>query len=89
MRLAIHNGKDKPVSWNTRWIDYCEKNNIPYIGVDCYAYDIIETLRKEGVTHLMWAFSLALPKDHIMAKSVLNAANKMGIKTFPNFGTIH
>ena len=85
MRLAIHNGKDKPVSWNTRWIDYCEKNNIPYIGVDCYSYDIIETLRKEGVTHLMWAFSLALPKDHIMAKSVLNAANKMGIRTFPNF----
>lgn len=85
MRLAIHNGKDKSVSWNTRWIDYCKKNNIPYVGVDCYAYDIIETLRKEGVTHLMWAFSLALPKDHIMAKSVLNAANKMGIKTFPNF----
>lgn len=87
MKLAIHNGKDKKISWNTRWIDYCEKNNIPYIGVDCYAYDIIETLRKEGVTHLMWAFSLALPKDHIMAKSVLNAANKMGIKTFPNFDT--
>ena len=85
MKLAIHNGKDKQVSWNTRWIDYCEKNSIPYIGVDCYSYDIIETLRKEGVTHLMWAFSLALPKDHIMAKSVLNAANKMGIKTFPNF----
>ncbi len=85
MKLAIHNGKDKKVSWNTRWIDYCKKNNIPYIGVDCYAYDIIDILRKEEVTHLMWAFSLALPKDHIMAKSVLNAANKMGIKTFPNF----
>ena len=85
MKLAIHNGKDKQVSWNTRWIDYCEKNNIPYIGVDCYAPDIIDTLKKEQVTHLMWAFSLALPKDHIMAKSVMNAADEMGIKTFPNF----
>lgn len=85
MKLAIHNGKDKPVSWNTRWIDYCEKNNIPYIGLDCYAPNIIEILKNEQITHLMWAFSLALPKDQIMAKSVMNAANKMGIKTFPNF----
>lgn len=85
MKLAIHNGKDKKISWNTRWIKYCEKNSIPFIGVDCYSSDIIEILQKEHVTHLMWAFSLALPKDHIMAKSVMNAANVMGIKTFPNF----
>ena len=85
MKLAIHNGRDKQISWNTRWVDFCERNNIPYIGVDCYAPDIIDTLKRERVTHLMWAFSLALPKDHIMAKSVMTAANAMGVKTFPNF----
>lgn len=85
MKLAIHNGKDKKVSWNTRWIDYCEEHNIPYIGVNCYSPNIIQILKDEKVTHLMWAFSLALPKDLIMAQSVLNAADEMGIKTFPNF----
>ena len=87
MVLAIHSGKDKLVSWNTLWMDYCRKNSIPFIGVDCYSYDIIEVLRREKVTHLMWAFSLAIPKDHIVAKTVLNAANAMGIKTFPNFAS--
>ena len=85
MILAIHNGKDKKVSWNTKWIDYCENNNIPYIGVDCYSPDIIKTLKEKQVTHLMWAFSLELPKDLIVAQSVLNAADTMGIKTCPNF----
>ena len=85
--LAIHNGKDKKVSWNTIWIDYCKKNSIPYIGVNCYSPDIIKTLRENQVTHLMWAFSLELPKDLIVAKSVLNAADRMGIKTCPNYNS--
>ena len=85
MILAIHNGKDKKSSWNTDWINYCEKNNIPYIGVDCYSPDIIKTLKEKKVTHLMWAFSLELPKDLIVAQSILNAVDTMGIKTCPNF----
>ena len=85
MKLAIHNGKDKKTSWNLRWMEYCEEKGIPYIGVNCHSSDIIQILRKENVTHLMWAFSLSLPKDLIMAQSVLNAVEKMGIKTFPNF----
>ena len=28
MKLAIHNGKDKKTSWNTDWINYCEKFTI-------------------------------------------------------------
>ena len=66
-------------------MEYCQKNNIPFIGVDCYSPDIINVLKDNKVTHLMWAFSLALPKDLLVAQSVLNAADTMGIKTCPNF----
>jgi glutathione synthase/RimK-type ligase-like ATP-grasp enzyme len=87
MKLAIHNGKDKATSWNTKWMDICGEHNIEYIGVDCYCPFIIKELKEKEVTHLMWAFSLAFSKDMIMARDVLNSVEKMGISVFPNFNT--
>ena len=87
MKLAIHNGKDKAVSWNTDWMDICNKRGIDYLGVNCYDPSIISVLKNEGITHLMWSFSLQFSKDDLMARSVLNSVEKMGIKVFPNFNT--
>lgn len=80
-KLAIHNGP----AWNAKWIQLCQEKNIDHIVVDCYSPDIIEILKKEGITHLMWGFHNALPQDLIMARSVLNSARAMGIKTFPDY----
>ena len=80
-KLAIHNGP----SWNTKWIQLCQEQNIDHIVVDCYSPDIIDTLKKECVTHLMWGFHNALPQDLIVARSVLNSARAMGVKTFPDY----
>src|SRR5690554_2947454 len=87
MKLAIHNGKDKAVSWNTDWMDICNKRGIDYLGVNCYDPSIISILKKENITHLMWSFSLQFSKDDLMARSVLNSVEKMDIKIFPNFNT--
>ncbi|MCP9613005.1 ATP-grasp domain-containing protein [Coprobacter tertius] len=87
MKVAIHNGRGKRYSWDIAWVQYCKENKIPYIVVDCYSSNIIEELKKNDVTHLMWAFSLALPKDLLMARNVLFSAEKMGIRVFPDFNT--
>lgn len=83
MKLAVHNGE----GWNKKWIEYCSDNDIPVIVVNCYDSDIIRQLREKGVTHLMWHFSHAFPKDILMARNVLYAADKLGIKTYPDFET--
>lgn len=83
MKLAIHNEK----GWNIKWISYCEKNNIPYQTVNCYDTDIISQIKKEEITHLMWHFHHAKPKDILMARNVLFSAAQIGIKVFPDFNT--
>lgn len=83
MKLAIHNEG----SWNAKWIEYCIKSNIEYLPLDCYDTNIIQILKDNEITHLMWHFHHSKPKDILMARNVLYSANKMGVKTFPNFET--
>ena len=83
MKLAIHNG----ISWNKKWIDYCQKNNIEHIVLNCYDSDIINQLKINEVTHLMWHFHHSKAKDILMARNVLYSAKNLGIKTFPDFET--
>lgn len=80
-KLAIHNGP----AWNAKWIQLCQEKKINHIIVDCYDPNIIDILKKEAITHLMWGFHNSLPQDLIVARSVLNSARAMGIKTFPDY----
>ena len=82
--IAIHNNKSN-VLFHFRWIDYCDKNNIPHKLVDCYSSDIIKEL--EGCSGLMWHYHQAAPKDIVMAKSLLFSLEQAGIKVFPDFNT--
>lgn len=81
MKIAIHNGS----GWNKKWIEYSIEKDVPYIIVNCYDTDVVQTLKENKVTHLMWHFNHSLPEDLFMARNVLFSAEKMGIKVFPNF----
>lgn len=85
MRVAIH-VVEHYNSFSIKWIEYCKKNNIDYIVVDCFASNIIQVLRAENITHLLIHF-LQVWKDLLAARSVIYSAGLMGIKTFPNFNT--
>lgn len=84
MKLAIHNSNS---SWTIRWIEYCKTNNIQFFLINCYDYNIIQQLKDEAITHLMWHFDHSKPSDILMARNVLFSVEKMGIKAFPNFDT--
>lgn len=84
MKIAIHNGK----SWNKTFIKLCEKKEIPFIVVDCYDPEIIEILKNENITHLMWTFDMHTHKDLLLTRNVLfTAETMMNIKVFPDFNT--
>lgn len=80
MNVAIHNGN----GWNKNWVQYLEEQGIPYVLVDCYASDIISTLKAHEVTHLMWHFTHNSPTDIFMARNILFSAQVSGIKVFPD-----
>ncbi|MDR2206625.1 MAG: hypothetical protein LBE36_10795 [Flavobacteriaceae bacterium] len=86
MKIAIHQNKtkfDHSTSWSYVWIDYCEKNNIPYKIVDCFQSDIIDQLKE--FTGLLWHFSGYSYSDMLFARSILYSAKQMGLKIFPDF----
>lgn len=84
MKIAIHNREE---GFTERWKAYCKQNDIEHLLVDCFQNDILPLLKKEKITHLMWHLNHASSKDLMVYPYVMNAAENMGIKTFPNFNT--
>lgn len=82
--IAIHNNKSTNL-FHFRWIDYCNKHEIPYKLVNCYDNDIIQQLK--DCTALMWHYHQASPTDIVMAKSLLFSLEQSGKKLFPDFNT--
>ncbi len=82
MKIAIHSPGS---SFNVRWIEYCQVNNIAYKMVNCYDNDIVAQLA--DCSCLLWHHHQGSPKDIVFAKPLLFALEQMGMKVFPNFNT--
>lgn len=81
-QLAIHH---QTRSWSNRWIAYCETHAIPYKLVNCFDSDIIAQLRTfDG---LLWHWHHGDPREQLVARHVIRAAETMGIKVFPSTST--
>jgi hypothetical protein len=80
--IAIHKGS---LGFTQRWIDYCIANSIPFKIVDCYKNDIIRQL--DNCSGLLWQYYQGSYRDFLMAKSLMNALEHVGIKVFPDFRT--
>ncbi|MGB0879300.1 MAG: ATP-grasp domain-containing protein [Polaribacter sp.] len=83
-KVAIH---QRIGSFSDRWVNYCCENNVNYIIVDCHSSDIIKILIKNKITHLLWHVNHGNYTDLRTFSYVLNAADNIGIKTFPNYHT--
>ncbi|WP_430809873.1 MULTISPECIES: ATP-grasp domain-containing protein [unclassified Carboxylicivirga] len=82
MRIAIHSAKG---SFSDRWIPYCDKNNIDYKIVNCYASDIMQHLA--DCNALMWHFNHKGARESKFAKQLLHAVQHAGKVVFPDFHT--
>lgn len=82
MKIAIHH---KENDFSSRWIEYCQNNQIDYKIVNCYNGDIIHQL--EDCDALMWHFNQSDPRDVLFAKQLLFALEAAGKRVFPDFYT--
>ncbi len=81
-QVAIHHRKG---SFSDRWIAYCELQGIPYRVVNCLDSDIMKQLSSSAA--LLWHWSHGDPRDQLMARNVIMAAEAMGVKVFPSVST--
>lgn len=80
--IAIH---DSNFGFHPRWVAYCQRENIPFKLVNCYANDLINQL--QDCEALMWHFSQGSFKDNLIAKQILFALEHTGFQVFPDFST--
>ena len=81
-RVAIHSRRG---SFSDRWLERCDELGVAHVVVDCYAADDITRLR--ATTALLWNWTHVSPTDVLIARTVLAAAEQMGIAVFPGNST--
>ncbi|NOU10114.1 MAG: hypothetical protein HOO98_08880 [Nitrospira sp.] len=81
-QVAIHHRKG---SFSDRWIAYCEQQGIPYKAVNCLDSDIMKQLSSSDA--LLWHWVHLDPREQLMARDVITAAETMGLKVFPSTAT--
>jgi glutathione synthase/RimK-type ligase-like ATP-grasp enzyme len=77
--IAIH---DEPGSYSNRWIQYCRDHAVDFVAVNCRRSDVIDQIR--GVRALLWSWRHRSPEDQLVARQVIAAVERMGVKVFPN-----
>lgn len=82
MKIGIHKTK---TGFDSCWIEYCEKINIDYKIVDCYANDIVSQVCDCDV--VMWHYHHLGVKDVKFARQLLFSLQQAGKKVFPDFNT--
>jgi len=82
MRIAIHK---RDGGFTERWIEYCKKNNIDYILVNCYESNIIEQVK--NCSALLWHYNHGIRGEGLFAKQLLFAVQQSGKVVFPNYNT--
>ena len=82
MKIAIH---EREGSFSDGWINYCEKNAIPYKIVNVYKSNIIEQV--SDCNALVWHHHHDLFKDTLFAKQLLFSLQQAGKRVFPDFAT--
>lgn len=82
VQLAIH---DRKGSFSDRWIAYCESQGIQYKVVNCLDPNIVKQLSSSD--GLLWHWSQDDPREQLVARYVIKAAEMMGVKVFPNLSS--
>jgi len=80
--ILIH---DRPGSYSDRWIEECQRRELPFLVVDAYSQDIVQHLRNAEV--LLWHWGNREPAGLHFARSIIRAAEEIGVSVFPNIDT--
>jgi glutathione synthase/RimK-type ligase-like ATP-grasp enzyme len=78
--IAIHKYYDD--DWTEGWISHCAENSIPFEVINGYRTDIVRELPKYSA--VFWNFNPWRYEDLLFARHILQAAEFLGLKTYPD-----
>jgi len=81
-QLSIHHREH---SYSDRWIAYCDMHAIPYRVVNCLDSGIMKQIASSA--GLLWHWDQADPREQLVARHVIKAAEAMGVTVFPSTST--
>lgn len=64
---------------------FLDRNGIPYVDLDCYAYNILDKLN--DISGVYWWYSHYSFADKVEAQNILDIAEKRGLRVYPNHAT--
>lgn len=82
MTLFIHHDSD---SYSHRWIDYCNRKQIPYKIINCRDTDIIPQLKT--CKGLLWHWDLNDYRIKLFSRQLTASLIKKGIKVYPDLNS--
>lgn len=82
MKIAIFSRKG---SFSDGWVDYCRRNNIPFVELSPYDTDVMAKIA--DCDAVMWHHHHGNDKDRVFAKQLLFAIEQSGKLVFPNFNS--
>ena len=65
--------------------EYLQHNDIPFEYVDCYRFDIVDVLPRYSV--LFWHYDNYVNADQMEAQHILDIAESLGVRTYPDHYT--
>lgn len=80
--LAIHH---RPRSFSEKWIEYCDRYDVPYKIVNCYDCDIVSSLK--GCDALLWHWAHYEPEAALCARQITYSLEVLGKRVFPSSQT--
>ncbi|MBZ0266296.1 hypothetical protein K8I28_16685 [bacterium] len=83
-KIAIHKGDPH---YHARWMERCTELGLEAEYVNAFDDNIIQTLKSFNV--FLWRWSFREPMEVMEARSILAAAESMGLKVFPNLSTCY
>lgn len=78
--IAIH---VNPGSFSDRWIHACKEKNIPYIEVDVFSVDFLDTIKARAVTVVLFHPSMGSVASFFLSKSLSRSLEIAGVQVFP------
>lgn len=82
--IAIH---CREGSYSDKWIEYCEMNNLEYCMINIFDSEIISTIRKKGITYVLFHLDTIDYKVDLIVKKLVPILEREGVKIFPNFNS--
>ncbi len=82
--IGIHHVKGK---FSERWIDYCEKNGIDYQIINLFDSNILEILRTQNISKILFHFNTKEYRSNLFIKDLVYVLEQEGVKVFPEYSS--